>query len=62
MFTFKTNKPISDKWMIRILLVIVVVLAIFAGLYQTAYSNQLKKYQILEEQYQQTVNVTTLEN
>lgn len=51
MFQFKTKKPISDKNIIRILLLLVIVLAILAGLYQTAYSNENKKYMLLEDKY-----------
>lgn len=51
MFIFKTQKPISDLWLIRILATLVVVLAISAGLYQTAYRNENKKYLLLEDKY-----------
>lgn len=51
-FSFhKQTKPISDIWVIRMLLLLVTILAIAAGYYQSALVAEQKKYLKLEDMY-----------
>jgi len=47
----KLKKPISDKNLIRLLLLIIVALALTAGYYQSALELEQKKYKKLENMY-----------
>lgn len=47
----KHNKPVSDKWIIRILLVIIVILSIMAGFYHAGLGLEKRKYLKLEDLY-----------
>ncbi|MBP7842733.1 hypothetical protein KA017_01880 [Candidatus Woesebacteria bacterium] len=50
-FFQKQTKPIDDKWIIRILLMLTIVLAITAGYYNAALISEQKKYLKLEDMY-----------
>ncbi len=50
-FFQKQAKPIADKWIIRFLLVVTIVLAIAAGYYHAALQAEQKKYLKLEDLY-----------
>lgn len=43
--------PISQQNLARIMIVLVVILALTAGLFENAYSAEKKKYQSLEDKY-----------
>jgi len=45
----KNLPPISQKNILRLLIIIIIVLSVLAGYYQSAYSNLQTKYQILEQ-------------
>lgn len=47
----KYKKPIADKWIIRILLVIIVILSIMAGFYHAGLGLEKRKYLKLEDLY-----------
>ena len=47
----KLPKPISDKNVIRFLLVLVIILAITAGYFQVLYKQERKRYLRLEDKY-----------
>lgn len=51
LFFQKQTKPIDDKWIIRILLMLTIVLAITAGYYNAALVSEQKKYLKLEDMY-----------
>lgn len=46
----KNKKPLSDQNMIRFLAILVLLLALTAGYYHSAYKNLLKNYQKLKIQ------------
>lgn len=50
-FIFLSEPPVSSKWIIRLLLLLVIVLAILAGHYAYALSLEQKKYLRLEDKY-----------
>ncbi len=50
-FFEKHEKPVQDKWIIRILLAMIIVLAITAGYYHSALLAEQKKYLKLEDLY-----------
>lgn len=45
------DKPIADKWVIRILLSLVIILSLMAGFYHAALKAENKKYLKLEDLY-----------
>lgn len=45
------SKPFSDKNVIRFLLVVILILAITAGYFQSAYELEQKKYARLEDMF-----------
>lgn len=47
----KQKRPIEDKWIIRALLLIIVILAIATGYYHSALASEQKKYLKLEDMY-----------
>lgn len=47
----KHQKPFSEKWVTRILLLIVIILALMAGYYDAALSAEKRKYLRLEDLY-----------
>jgi hypothetical protein len=47
----KYNKPVSDKWIIRILLLLVILLSLSTGFYHSLLKAGNKKYLKLEDLY-----------
>lgn len=44
-------QPISTKIIIRILMLVIVILSLIAGFYQSSYESEKKKYLRLEDKY-----------
>lgn len=47
----KHPKPISDKWIIKFLLLLIIILSLMAGYYQASLVAEQKKYLRLEDSY-----------
>jgi len=45
----KNSLPFTNQNIFRLLIIIIIVLSLLAGYYQSAYSNLQKKYQVLEQ-------------
>ena len=50
-FFEKHEKPIQDKWVIRLLVAVTIILAIAAGYYHAALLAEKKKYLKIEDLY-----------
>ena len=50
-FFQKHEKPIEDKYIIRFLIIVVIILSLMAGFYHSALISEQRKYSKLEDLY-----------